>query len=148
MQIRLYMTNLHGALLGMIDRSALLALDSKIRNLEANLAAQAKTTANTLEVTGLKDRIGGFDQALKEFKARVDGLEQRRPVSQRHLPMPAGVRPRPAAPRDPDHGLALQGEQRLPHCSAIRARGQVRGAGELRVALAVEAADLERGDAG
>ena len=30
----------------------MLALDSKIKILEANLAAQAKTMANTLEVTG------------------------------------------------------------------------------------------------
>ena len=33
-----------------------------------NPSAQAKTAANTLEVTGLKDRIDGLDQALKDFE--------------------------------------------------------------------------------
>ena len=55
-------------LLGMINPSAMLALDSKIKILEANLAAQAKTTAQTLEVTGLKDRIDGLNRSLTDFE--------------------------------------------------------------------------------
>ena len=55
----------------MINPSAMLALDSKIKILEANLAAQAKTMANALEVTGLKDRIDGLDQTIKGLDQTV-----------------------------------------------------------------------------